>query len=64
MDFMAQLQAHLMSHQYQGLLEKQNLKTLGKKSGGVGVADGVLGSKVPGRLASPRSSVTQNNPSR
>ena len=53
MDFMAQLQAHLMSHQYQGLLEKQNLKTLGKK------ADGGP-SKVPGRLASPRQSVTQN----
>ncbi|MES2682973.1 MAG: preprotein translocase subunit SecY [Pseudomonadota bacterium] len=47
MDFMAQLQAHLMSHQYQGLLEKQNLKTLGKK------ADGTP-SKVTGRLASPR----------
>ncbi len=53
MDFMAQLQAHLMSHQYQGLLEKQNLKTLGKK------ADGSP-TKVSGRLASPRQSVTQN----
>ncbi|HEX4872891.1 MAG TPA: preprotein translocase subunit SecY [Nevskiaceae bacterium] len=29
MDFMAQLQAHLMSHQYEGLLKKANLKTLG-----------------------------------
>lgn len=28
MDFMAQLQAHLMSHQYKGLLEKANLKGL------------------------------------
>ena len=26
MDFMAQLQAHLMSHQYEGLLKKANLK--------------------------------------
>src|SRR5699024_7346557 len=26
MDFMAQLQAHLMSHRYEGLMEKQNLK--------------------------------------
>jgi preprotein translocase subunit SecY len=29
MDFMAQLQAHLMSHQYEGLMKKANLKTLG-----------------------------------
>ncbi len=29
MDFMAQLQAHLMSHQYDGLLKKANLKTHG-----------------------------------
>ncbi|MGQ0501623.1 MAG: preprotein translocase subunit SecY [Panacagrimonas sp.] len=29
MDFMAQLQAHLMSHQYDGLLKKANLKGLG-----------------------------------
>ena len=28
MDFMAQLQAHLMSHQYDGLLKKANLKSL------------------------------------
>jgi preprotein translocase subunit SecY len=33
MDFMAQLQAHLMSHQYEGLLKKANLKTLGPASG-------------------------------
>ena len=33
MDFMAQLQAHLMSHQYEGLLKKSNLKS-GK--GGLG----------------------------
>ena len=30
MDFMSQLQAHLMSHQYDGLLKKANLKGLGK----------------------------------
>ncbi|HUR42313.1 MAG TPA: preprotein translocase subunit SecY, partial [Verrucomicrobiae bacterium] len=29
MDFMAQLQTHLMSHQYEGLLKKANLKGLG-----------------------------------
>ncbi|MBI2383629.1 MAG: preprotein translocase subunit SecY [Gammaproteobacteria bacterium] len=29
MDFMAQLQAHLMSHQYEGLLKKANLKVPG-----------------------------------
>lgn len=29
MDFMAQLQAHLMSHQYEGLLKKANLKGQG-----------------------------------
>ncbi len=33
MDFMAQLQAHLMSHQYEGLLKKANLKTLGPAAG-------------------------------
>jgi preprotein translocase subunit SecY len=33
MDFMAQLQAHLMSHQYEGLLKKANLKTLGSTPG-------------------------------
>jgi preprotein translocase subunit SecY len=30
MDFMAQLQAHLMSHQYEGLMKKANLKGYGK----------------------------------
>jgi preprotein translocase subunit SecY len=30
MDFMAQLQAHLMSHQYEGLLKKANLKSPGR----------------------------------
>jgi preprotein translocase subunit SecY len=33
MDFMAQLQAHLMSHQYEGLMKKANLKTLGGTPG-------------------------------
>ena len=30
MDFMAQLQAHMMSHQYDGLLEKANLRGYGR----------------------------------
>jgi len=30
MDFMAQVQAHLMSHQYEGLMKKANLKGHGK----------------------------------
>ncbi|MDH3915198.1 MAG: preprotein translocase subunit SecY [Chromatiales bacterium] len=30
MDFMAQLQAHMMSHQYEGLLKKANLKGQGR----------------------------------
>ncbi|MAA74363.1 MAG: preprotein translocase subunit SecY [Salinisphaeraceae bacterium] len=30
MDFMAQLQAHLMSHQYEGLMKKANLKGQGR----------------------------------
>jgi len=30
MDFISQLQAHLMSHQYEGLLKKANLKTQGR----------------------------------
>jgi preprotein translocase subunit SecY len=30
MDFMAQVQAHLMSHQYEGLLKKSNLKAAGR----------------------------------
>jgi preprotein translocase subunit SecY len=29
MDFMAQVQAHLMSHQYEGLMKKANLKGAG-----------------------------------
>ncbi|MCI0401562.1 MAG: preprotein translocase subunit SecY [Gammaproteobacteria bacterium] len=32
MDFMAQVQAHLMSHQYEGLLRKANLKTHGRRA--------------------------------
>ncbi len=32
MDFMAQVQAHLMSHQYEGLLKKSNLKGYGRRS--------------------------------
>ncbi len=31
MDFMSQLQAHLMSHQYDGLLKKANLKRHGRR---------------------------------
>tara|TARA_B110000196_G_C20801574_1_gene500389 strand:- start:220 stop:597 length:378 start_codon:yes stop_codon:yes gene_type:complete len=31
MDFMSQLQAHMMSHQYQGLLKKANLRGAGRK---------------------------------
>jgi len=31
MDFMAQVQAHLMSHQYDGLLKKANLKSHGRR---------------------------------
>jgi len=30
MDFMAQVQAHMMSHQYEGLLKKANLKGFGR----------------------------------
>jgi preprotein translocase subunit SecY len=30
MDFMAQLQAHMMSHQYPGLLKKANLMGYGR----------------------------------
>ena len=29
MDFMAQVQAHLMSHQYEGLMKKANLMGFG-----------------------------------
>ena len=31
MDFMAQLQAHMMSHQYEGLLKKANLRGVGRR---------------------------------
>jgi len=31
MDFTAQVQAHLMSHQYEGLLKKANLKNYGRR---------------------------------
>ena len=38
MDFMAQLQAHMMSHQYEGLLKKANLLRLRPPEGpGYGV---------------------------
>ena len=30
MDFMSQVQSHLMSHQYEGLLKKANLKGYGR----------------------------------
>lgn len=33
MDFIAQVQAHLMSHQYEGLMKKANLKGYGRRSG-------------------------------
>jgi len=33
MDFMAQLQAHMMTHQYEGLLKKANLRGYGPKAG-------------------------------
>jgi len=32
MDFMSQMQAHLMSHQYEGLLKKANLRGYGRKN--------------------------------
>jgi preprotein translocase subunit SecY len=31
MDFMSQVQAHLMSHQYEGLMKKANLKSYGRR---------------------------------
>jgi preprotein translocase subunit SecY len=31
MDFMSQVQAHLMSHQYEGLMKKANLKGYGRR---------------------------------
>ena len=34
MDFMAQVQAHLMSHQYEGLMKKANLKGSGRSGAG------------------------------
>ncbi len=34
MDFMAQVQSHLMSHQYDSLMKKANLKGYGRRSGG------------------------------
>ncbi len=33
MDFMAQVQAHLMSHQYEGLMKKTSLRPQGRKGG-------------------------------
>jgi len=33
MDFMAQVQAHLMSHQYEGVMKKANLKSQGRSGG-------------------------------
>jgi preprotein translocase subunit SecY len=32
MDFMSQLQAHMMTHQYEGLMKKANLKNYGRRS--------------------------------
>jgi preprotein translocase subunit SecY len=32
MDFMAQVQSHLVSHQYDSLMKKSNLKNYGKKA--------------------------------
>ena len=37
MDFMAQLQAHLMSHQYPGLMKKANLLGYGRNSNALSV---------------------------
>ncbi len=34
MDFMAQVQSHMMSHQYDSLMKKANLKGYGRRSGG------------------------------
>jgi preprotein translocase subunit SecY len=31
MDFIAQTQSHLMSHQYEGLMKKQSLRGIGSK---------------------------------
>jgi preprotein translocase subunit SecY len=35
MDFMSQVQAHLMSHQYDGLMKKSNFKGYGGGAGNV-----------------------------
>jgi preprotein translocase subunit SecY len=48
MDFMAQLQAHLMSHQYEGLLKKANLKGLGGAGEGGGGKPAGTGLKALG----------------
>ncbi|HKJ95472.1 MAG TPA: preprotein translocase subunit SecY [Gammaproteobacteria bacterium] len=34
MDFMAQVQSHMMSHQYESLMKKANLKSYGRRGGG------------------------------
>jgi len=34
MDFMSQVQSHMMSHQYESLMKKANLKTYGRRGGG------------------------------
>ena len=34
MDFMSQVQSHLMSSQYAKLMEKSNLQTYGRRKGG------------------------------
>jgi preprotein translocase subunit SecY len=34
MDFMSQVQSHMMSHQYGSLMKKANLKGYGRRSGG------------------------------
>ena len=31
MDFMSQVQSHLLSHQYEGLMKKSNLKSIGRR---------------------------------
>jgi preprotein translocase subunit SecY len=50
MDFMAQLQAHLMSHQYEGLLKKANLKSLGNRGD-----SGAAVPRLPGRRPDAKS---------
>jgi preprotein translocase subunit SecY len=34
MDFMAQIQSHLMSHQYEGIMKKANLDGYNRRTGG------------------------------